>query len=86
MAIDCVKIHEGSVNSSVVSMRKLIEVALFKNASAVVLAHNHPAGLAIPSTDDIHTTHEAKNAFSLMGIDFMAHILVAGNKYVDINN
>ncbi|MBQ7291187.1 MAG: RadC family protein [Clostridia bacterium] len=82
--IDCVKIHEGSVNSSAITMRKLIETALEHKASTAVLAHNHPAGLPIPSPDDIFTTNETARAFSLLGINFPAHILVAGNKYVNI--
>jgi DNA repair protein RadC len=49
-----------------------------------VRAHNHPNGLAIPSPDDMFTTNEASRAFSLMGIEFLGHILVAGQKYVNI--
>jgi DNA repair protein RadC len=82
--IDCVKIHEGSVNSSAVTMRRLVETALSRKASMAVLAHNHPNGLAIPSPDDMFTTNEASRAFSLMGIEFLGHILVAGRKYVNI--
>jgi DNA repair protein RadC len=82
--IDCVKIYEGSVNSAAITMRKLIEITLEHKASTAVLAHNHPAGLPIPSPDDIFTTNEAARAFSLMGINFPAHILVAGDKYINI--
>ncbi len=82
--IDCIKIHEGSVNSSAVTMRRLIEAALSQKAAMAVLAHNHPNGLAIPSPDDLFTTSEAARAFSLMGIEFLGHILVAGQKYVNI--
>ncbi len=82
--IDCVKMHEGSVNSSAITMRKLIETALGQKASTAVLAHNHPGGLPIPSPDDIFTTKEISRAFTLMGINFPAHILVAGDKYINI--
>ena len=82
--IDCVKMHEGSVNSSAITMRKLIETAIEHKASTAVLAHNHPAGLPIPSPDDIFTTNEIARAFALMGINFPAHILVAGDKYINI--
>ena len=84
--LDCVKIHEGSVNSSAITMRKLIEAAIEAKASHAVLAHNHPGGLPLPSSDDIFTTRETERAFSLIGVNFIAHILVAGNKYVDIMN
>lgn len=82
--IDCIKLHEGSVNSSAITMRSVVEAALRNNASSVVLAHNHPQGIAVPSPDDIYTTENVKNALSLMGINFLAHILVAGNKYTNI--
>ena len=67
-------------------MRKLIEVAIEAKASAAVLAHNHPGGLTIPSSDDIFTTRETAKAFNLIGVNLLAHILVAGDKYVDILN
>ena len=82
--IDCIKLHEGSVNSSAITMRSVVEAALRNNASSVVLAHNHPQGIVVPSPDDIYTTENVKNALSLMGINFLAHILVAGNKYTNI--
>ncbi len=82
--IDCVKIHEGSVNSAAITLRRLIELALFRRASMVVLSHNHPSGVPIPSSDDIFTTKEIKRAFDLMEIRMLGHILVAGNKFVNI--
>lgn len=82
--IDCIKIHEGSVNSAAITLRRLIELALYRRASMVVLAHNHPAGVAIPSTDDIYTTKEIKRAFDIMEIKMLGHILVAGDKYINI--
>ena len=82
--IDCVKIHEGSVNSAAITLRRLIELALYRRASMVVLAHNHPEGVAIPSTDDIYTTKEIKRAFDIMEIKMLGHILVAGEKYINV--
>ena len=82
--IDCVKVHEGSVNSSAITMRKLIETALFKRASMVVLAHNHPSGVALPSSDDLFTTQQVKRAFDLVEIGMLAHIIVAGDTFTHI--
>lgn len=82
--IDCVKVHEGSVNSSAITMRKLIETALFKRASMVVLAHNHPSGVALPSSDDLFTTQQVKRAFALVEIGMLAHIIVAGDTFTNI--
>ena len=82
--IDCVKVHEGSVNSSAITMRKLIETALFKRASMVVLAHNHPSGVALPSSDDLFTTQQVKRAFDLVEIGMLALIIVAGDTFTNI--
>ncbi len=84
--IECVLVHEGSVNSAAITTRRLAELALFRHASIAVLAHNHPSGLAIPSGDDIDTTRAIARAFHALDIDFLAHILVAGNQYTDIFN
>ena len=84
--LDCIKIFEGSVNSSAITMRKLIEAAIETKASFAVLAHNHPGGIPIPSSDDIFTTHETERAFSLIGVSFLGHILVAGDKAINILN
>jgi DNA repair protein RadC len=82
--IECVKLHEGCVNSSAVSIRKMTEIIFSRNASTVVLAHNHPSGLAIPSSDDLLITHEICRAFQVLEIKLLAHIIVAGNTYMDI--
>ena len=50
----------------------------------VVLSHNHPGGMPIPSSDDIFTTREVARAFELLEIKFLGHILVAGDKFINI--
>ena len=82
--MECIRVHEGSVNSSSITMRRLVELALFKRASFAVLAHNHPDGIAIPSSDDIFTTRQAKRAFDLLEIHIMGNIIVAGDTFTNI--
>ena len=82
--IDCVRVHEGSVNSVSVTPRMLIEIALTHHASSGLLAHNHPGGLPIPSTDDIGTTNLLEGAFNAVGIPLVEHIVVAGASYTPI--
>lgn len=82
--IDCVKVYEGSVNSVGITARKLIETALFRGAAMAVLAHNHPNGTVIPSSDDLHTTATVREAFETVGVSFLEHILVAGDSFVPI--
>lgn len=82
--IDLSVLHEGSVNSAQVSVRKIAEIALSKNASAIVLAHNHPDGMAIPSSEDISSTRYIKNAMDLLEINMLDHIVVAGDKFASV--
>ena len=54
--LNCRMLGHGSVNSANVPARRMVQEALTCNASAVVLAHNHPSGIAIPSREDIQLT------------------------------
>ena len=84
MVLTCQKVGEGSVNSAGLSIRKIVEIALRANASAAVLAHNHPSGLAIPSDEDIATTRKVAAALAAVDIQLADHIVVADNDYVSM--
>ena len=80
----CKELGEGVVNSTHISVRKIMETALAVNATTVVLAHNHPSGVAIPSVDDIQTTRRVAAALSAVGIHLADHIVVAEDDYVSM--
>jgi DNA repair protein RadC len=82
--LGCEKIMDGTVNESSIIPRLLVEKAISKHASAVVLSHNHPNGIAIPSGMDIDMTHEIERVFNLMGIHLLEHIIVSGNNFTPI--
>ena len=84
--ISCEKLHEGSVSSAAVSIRMMAELALKRRAAAIVLAHNHPSGIAVPSPDDIIVTREFKNAMITLEIEFIDHFIIADNNYCTILN
>lgn len=79
-------LHEGSVNSSAVNVRRITEIALLGRASSVILAHNHPRGLAIPSTDDISVTENIRRALSLVDINLLDHYIIAGSNYIRLSD
>lgn len=74
-------VAEGTVREAVVYPRLVVEAALRHQASAVILAHNHPGGSLRPSFQDISTTANLVKAFNLIDIMVMDHIIVADNKY-----
>ena len=80
----CKKISEGDVNSTTLSVRTIVETALSTNASSVVLAHNHPGGLAVPSNVDVQTTLRIADALQAVDVHFIDHILVTDDDYVSL--
>lgn len=82
--IDCVLVSEGSVNSSTVPIRLMTQKALFKKASSVVLAHNHPAGLALPSGRDVEVTETLIGAFDAIGVTLLEHLILADGRFYPI--
>ena len=80
----CKEIGEGSVNTASISVRKVVETALAANATTVVLAHNHPSGIAVPSNEDIQTTQRIAAALSAVEIHLADHIVVAEGDYVSM--
>lgn len=84
--IKCVCISEGTVNANNPNVKKIVQSALHYNAANVIMAHNHPGGLAIPSKEDHATTHDIDVALRLMDIELIEHFIVAGDKCVPIKH
>ena len=82
--ISCKEVGEGSVNSAAVPIRRIVEMSLAANASTVILSHNHPSGLAIPSAEDIHTTRKLAMALDSVGIELTDHMIVADGDCVSL--
>ncbi len=80
----CRELGEGSVNSAAIPIRKIVEMALGINATSVVLAHNHPSGLAIPSGEDVQTTKRLAAALQTVEITLADHLIVADSEYVSL--
>lgn len=68
-------INEGTVNTSAIVVRKLIEAALSLNAVSVVLAHNHPNGMAKPSRADELSTEELEDTLKAVNIRLIDHVV-----------
>ena len=80
----CKKLGEGGVTSADLDIRRLVENALLTGASSVVLAHNHPSGVALPSRDDYAATDRAKTALAVVGVALTDHIIVADGDFVSM--
>lgn len=70
------ELFRGSINSASVYPREVVKQALADNAAAVILAHNHPSGIAEPSQSDIHITERLKQALELVDIRVLDHLVI----------
>ena len=77
--LDCMLVSTGTVNIVPIISRKIVERALEKHASCVVIAHNHPGGVAVPSQEDLDATMMIEKALGLFEIDLLEHLLIAGS-------
>ena len=77
-------VHEGSINVSEVSVQAIASAALQSKAAAIVLSHNHPDGVALPSNDDILTTKLICRTLSALNIRVLDHIIIGDNDYVSL--
>lgn len=82
--LDVSKVGEGDVGSVGVNVRRIMENALRTRAVMVVLAHNHPSGLALPSEEDKVATEMVRESLENMGVQLVDHFIVADNDYVSM--
>lgn len=77
-------LSEGDIASVGISMRDLAKTALNCGATAVVLCHNHPNGIAIPSDSDVTVTKNASETLSKIGVQLIDHIVVSDTDFVSM--
>ena len=76
--IACEEIFSGTLTQTSVYPREIVKIALRHNAAAVIFAHNHPSGVAEPSSADELLTRTLKSALALVDIQVLDHFIVAG--------
>ena len=72
------ELFRGTLTQTSVYPREIIKRALFHNAGALILAHNHPSGVAESSQADRHLTRRLAEALALVDIRVLDHFIVAG--------
>ena len=82
--LTCCRVAEGSGASADFNVRTVLMNAIRCGASLVVLAHNHPSGLALPSEADHTATARVQRALDTVGIQLLDHIVVADGDYVSM--
>lgn len=76
--LGCQTVSTGTLTETAIYPREVVKLALDHHASSVILAHNHPSGLAEPSPGDILMTRTLSDALSVVDVALLDHIIVAG--------
>lgn len=82
--IKVVNVGRGRLGSANVSIRRVVEVALGLNAAAVVIAHNHPDGIALPSIYDVEVTKTLMESLDAVSVRLIDHLVVAEDDFVSM--
>lgn len=82
--LDICEIYRGSVNSAQVRVAEVFRDAVRRNATAIIVAHNHPSGDPTPSPDDIALTRALVQAGKLLGIEVLDHLIIGRSRFVSL--
>ena len=76
------ELFSGTINAAAVYPREVVRSVITHNSAAVVLAHNHPSGVAEPSSADRHITARLKSALDLIDVAVLDHLVVGDGEVV----
>lgn len=85
-AICCEKLGSGTVGSITTTVREVAQRCLRNNVSAVVLAHNHPSGLALPSREDIVMTRKLQDFLREIGVQLRDHLVITEREFYSMKD
>lgn len=80
------EISHGNVNSSIFSVREILQKALLANAVNIVMMHNHPSGDPTPSRQDVTMTEKLKEAGQIVGIGVLDHLIIGHGRYTSLKD
>jgi len=75
------KVSECGISSTLVDVRIVMQAALLCNATAMIVAHNHPSGNLKPSLADIQITSQIKEAGKILNISLLDHVILTSDSY-----
>lgn len=78
------EMFRGTIDGTAVHPREVVRACLRHNAAAVILAHNHPSGVAEPSESDRAITLELRDALNLVGVRVLDHFVVGADMPVSL--
>ena len=82
--LNCSVITKGSVSATEINTRLVLQQTLTDNATAAVIAHNHPSGHALPSRADIESTVTLAKMLDAVSVKLLDHIVIADNDFISM--
>jgi DNA repair protein RadC len=77
-------VYRGSVHTVTIRVAELLADPIRRNASALIVAHNHPSSDPTPSPEDVAVTREIANACKLLDLDFLDHLVIGNPSFVSL--
>lgn len=82
--LNCVCLAEGSEAFASLAVKNLVAAAVREGSDSVILAHNHPRGVAMPSREDVAATVALSKALELVGVRLVDHLIVVGEEFASL--
>lgn len=77
-------VSDGNIGSVNVPLRDVMEIVIKRNASCIIMSHNHPNGFALPSEEDVAITKMVQGVLDTADARLLDHVIIAGNDYVSM--
>jgi DNA repair protein RadC len=82
--IEAVEMFRGTIDGASVHPREVVKESLWRGAAAVILAHNHPSGVAEPSQADVRITTVLRDALALIDVRVVDHLILGSGGYCSL--
>ncbi len=82
--LECSVVSQGSLTATEASVREVLERVIRAKATAIVLAHNHPAGHPVPSVEDVDFTKRLQHTLRQIEVVLVDHLIFSGKEYLSI--
>lgn len=83
--IATIALYAGTIDECRVRVAEVFRAAIRRNATALIVAHNHPSGLVVPSPDDIRMTRDLVQAGQLLDVEVLDHLIIGTDCYTSLH-
>ncbi len=84
MLIKNCKVSVGTISEALVHPREIFRDAIREAGASIIIAHNHPSGVLVPSREDVSATVRIRDAGKIIGIELLDHVIIGGNSYLSM--